>query len=231
MGGIYLLFPTLMAIFSSLLFVRAGAIALMLTGMRYERAKFQALSAFSGTGFTTREAENVVNHPTRRKIISTLMIGGNAGIVTVIVTATTSFATTPRYEILFNVLALALGLVLIYAIARHAGFMGRWESIVEHWLEKHSATFEYGPVEELLHLAEGFGLVKLEVPEDSPLIGQTIIDLGGNRKETLVLGIERDRNWIPARHLHDPLEAGDHLIIYGNLGTLKKEFETIQESA
>jgi hypothetical protein len=225
MGGIYLLFPTLMAIFISLLFVRAGAIALMLTGMRYERAKFQALSAFSGTGFTTREAENVVNHPTRRKIISTLMIGGNAGIVTVIVTATTSFATTPGYDIVFNVLALALGLVIIYAIARHAGFMGRWEAFVERWLERHSA-FEYASTEELLHLAEGFGLVRLEVAEDSPLIGQTIIDIGDKHKDTLVLGIERKRAWIPARHIREPIEADDQLIIYGKLSTLKQEFDT-----
>jgi len=227
MGGLYLLFPTLLAIFFSLLFVRAGAIGLMLTGMRYERAKFQALSAFSGTGFTTREAEHVVNHPTRRKIISTLMIGGNAGIVTVIVTATTSFAVTPGYDIIFNVLALVLGLTLIYAIARHAGFMGRWESIVEHWLERHSTTFEYAPVEELLHLAEGFGLVKLEIAEESPLVGQSIIDIGGTHPDTLVLGIERDRNWIPARRLlHDPIEADDRLIIYGRLSKLREEFDS-----
>ncbi|HKJ84386.1 MAG TPA: TrkA C-terminal domain-containing protein [Mariprofundaceae bacterium] len=227
MSGLYLLFPTLLAIFFSLLFVRAGAIGLMLTGMRYERAKFQALSAFSGTGFTTREAEHVVNHPTRRKIISTLMIGGNAGIVTVIVTATTSFAVTPGYDIIFNVLALVLGLALIYAIARHAGFMGRWESIVEHWLERHSTTFEYAPVEELLHLAEGFGLVKLEIAEESSLVGQSIIEIGGTHPDTLVLGIERDRNWIPARHLlHDPIEADDRLIIYGRLSKLREEFDS-----
>ena len=92
MNGLYYLVPTLIAIVISLLIVRAGAIALMMTGMSFDKAKFQALSAFSGTGFTTHEAERVVNNARRRKIVSWLMILGNAGIVTVIVTATSSFA-------------------------------------------------------------------------------------------------------------------------------------------
>jgi Trk-type K+ transport system membrane component len=94
MGGIYFLLPTLLVIFFSFLIVRAGAIALMMTGMDEKRARFQALSAFSGTGFTTREAEFVVTHPKRRRIVSWLMILGNAGIVTVIVTGTSSLART-----------------------------------------------------------------------------------------------------------------------------------------
>jgi hypothetical protein len=49
-------------------------------------ARFQALSAFSGTGFTTREAERIVNHPRRRKIVIYLIMLGNAGIVSVIAT-------------------------------------------------------------------------------------------------------------------------------------------------
>ena len=70
----------------SYLIVRIGAIALELTGMERAKARFQALSAFTGTGFTTREAEAVINHPRRRKIVTYLMILGNAGIVTVIAT-------------------------------------------------------------------------------------------------------------------------------------------------
>jgi Trk-type K+ transport system membrane component len=93
MGGLYFFLPTLLVVFLSFLIVRAAAIALMMTGMDEKRARFQALSAFSGTGFTTKEAEFVVNNPLRRRIISWLMILGNAGIVTVIVTATSSLVT------------------------------------------------------------------------------------------------------------------------------------------
>jgi len=92
MDGLYFLVPTLLVIFVSFLVIRAAAIALMITGMSEKRAGFQALSAFTGTGFTTKEAEHVVNNPLRRRIISWVMILGNVGIVTVIITATSSLS-------------------------------------------------------------------------------------------------------------------------------------------
>ena len=68
MSSLYFLFPSLLAILVSFLFVRAASIALMMTGLEKHKARFQAISAFSGTGFTTKEAELIVNHPVRRKI-------------------------------------------------------------------------------------------------------------------------------------------------------------------
>ncbi|MBE3143376.1 MAG: hypothetical protein IMZ61_05555, partial [Planctomycetes bacterium] len=50
-----LLFLTLIII--SFIVVRIGAIAFQLTGLEWSLAKFQALSCFTGTGFTTKEAE------------------------------------------------------------------------------------------------------------------------------------------------------------------------------
>ncbi|MCX6005379.1 MAG: potassium transporter TrkA, partial [Chloroflexi bacterium] len=43
-----------------------GSVALEATGMQRSRAHFQALSALSGTGFTTKDSEAVVNHSVRR---------------------------------------------------------------------------------------------------------------------------------------------------------------------
>ncbi|MGB2842633.1 MAG: TrkA C-terminal domain-containing protein [Halobacteriota archaeon] len=124
MDGLYFLVPTLLVVFVSFLIVRAAAIALMMTGMDRKRAVFQALSAFSGTGFTTKKAESIVNHPERRRIVSWLMILGNAGIVTVIITATSSLVTSKGYQLSINVLVLLVGIYLIYKIATHKGFIG-----------------------------------------------------------------------------------------------------------
>jgi hypothetical protein len=63
LGGIYFLLPALFVIFVSFLIITAAAIALMMTSIDEKKARFQALSAFSGTEFTTREAEFMVNHP------------------------------------------------------------------------------------------------------------------------------------------------------------------------
>lgn len=225
MEGLYFLAPTLLAILISMLFVRAGAIALTMTGMHYEQAKFQALSAFTSTGFTTREAEKVVNHPVRRKIISALMIGGYAGVAAVIVSATSSLAASSAKDLPRTVLVLVVGLIVIYFIARSTGLMQRWENFVERFL-RHRYVFEYEQVEELLHLTEGYGLVKMEITADSLLLGQSIVQIGKTRKDSLILGVERGKSWLHARQMKDPVEVGDQLVIYGHLERLKEEFES-----
>ncbi len=72
--------------------VKLGSIAFQLTGMEPKMAMFQSLSAFTNTGFTTSDAETVVQHRKRRMIATILIILGYIGIVGVIVTLIRSFA-------------------------------------------------------------------------------------------------------------------------------------------
>ena len=78
----------------SIFVVRIAAVALRLTGMSESSARFQALSAFTGTGFTTSEAETIVNYPLRRRIASLLMIVGNMGLISVFATVVVSLINT-----------------------------------------------------------------------------------------------------------------------------------------
>src|ERR687886_29527 len=82
----------LAVVVASLLITRVGAVALMLTGMSRESSRFQARSAFFGVGFTTAEAEAVVSHPVRRRIIAWLILLGNAGVISVLGTLIISFS-------------------------------------------------------------------------------------------------------------------------------------------
>lgn len=219
MNGLYILGPTLLTILISMMIVRAGAIALTMTGISYHKAKFQSLSAFSGTGFTTREAELVVNHPTRRLIISWMMILGNAGIVAMIITTTTSFIETDFEVLPLNLLVLAGGIVAIYLVATRTKLAGYWEAFIERRLAK-TSLFEEGTVEELLHLTEGYGLVRVQLTSGSPLVGQTIAATGIPEKGFRILGIERDGDWIAAPRSMQELQQGDHIVVYGRLSEL-----------
>jgi hypothetical protein len=223
MQGLYFLFPTWLAILISFLFVRAAAIALMMTGMDKNRAGFQALSAFSGTGFTTKEAELIVNHPTRRKIIRWLMIMGNAGIVTVIVTGTSSMASSSGYGLSINILLLILGIYFIYRLAKSRGFVYKWEHFIEKRLVK-SHQFDESTTEDLLHFLEGYGCVKIIIAEESPFISQSLAALRLTEKKILVLGIERDKEWIPTPKAKETINKDDRLIVYGPLADLKAQF-------
>ena len=220
MSGIYFLFPTLFIIFISFLVVRAAAIALMLTGLDKKSAVFQSLSSFTGTGFTTREAEKVINHPVRRKIISWLMILGNAGIVSVIISATSSFVTSTSYILPINVFLLLLGIALIYKIATYKGFIRRWESFIEDKLAK-SSYFEEEAVEDLLHFLEGYGLVRASIKKGSPADGVPFSECKLCHEDLVVLGIERGKKWIPIPKSDEKIREGDKMVIYGDLQSLK----------
>ena len=224
MSSLYFLFPALLAILISFLFVRASAIALMMTGLEKHKARFQALSAFSGTGFTTKEAEFVMKHPVRRKIVTWLMIMGNAGIVMVIVTATSSLATSKGSQLPINLLILVVGIFLIYKVATYRKFTKRWESFIERKLIK-SPAFEEAATEDLLHFLEGYGLIKKIIAEASPLIGSSLSECKLNERGLLVLGIERGKNWIPTPKAKEKMQEGDGIIVYGPLDKLKDIFK------
>jgi hypothetical protein len=219
MSGFYFLLPTLLVIFLSYFIVRAAAIALMLTGLSEKKARFQALSAFSGTGFTSKEAEYVMNHPMRRKIVSWLMMLGNAGVATVIVTATSSFVISEDKALPTNVLILLGGLLIIYFIATRKGLVRRWENFIENRLMQYSG-FEEGATEDLLHLIEGYGLVRAIIKEGSPLIG-AIGELKLTTKGLLILGIERGKGWTPIPKATEKIAKGDRVVIYGPYDALK----------
>ncbi|MFO7968339.1 MAG: TrkA C-terminal domain-containing protein [Archaeoglobaceae archaeon] len=222
-SGLYLLLPTILVIFFSFLIVRAAAIALMMTGMDESRARFQARSAFTGTGFTTREAELVVNHPKRRQIISWLMVLGNAGIITIIVTGTSSLVGSEGIEIPIDILGLLVGIFLIYKIGSHTGFTRRWERFIEDRLSK-SAVLEEEITEKLLHFLEGYSLVRVMVKKDSSLVGKTLDDEQLTEKRLLVLGIERGSNWIPVPSSDQEIKEDDRLVVYGPLKVLRNTF-------
>ncbi len=225
MPGLYFLFPTLLIILVSFLLVRAAAIGLMMTGLDEKKARFQALSAFTGTGFTTREAETVVNNPVRRRIVSWLMILGNAGIVSLIVTTTSSFIGGKGSDIAINVLVLSAGLYLIYKFITRKGLIRRWEDFV-HEKFVQSGAFEEGITEDLVHLIEGYGMVRATMTENSPFVGKTLGENKMTLKKLLVFGIERGGKWISAPSSKELIQPGDKIVVYGPLEVLRTHMKS-----
>ncbi|MCP5381047.1 MAG: hypothetical protein H6912_01635 [Kordiimonadaceae bacterium] len=215
--SIYFLIPTLLAVALSMLVVRAGAIALVITGMNYEKAKFQAWSAFSGTGFTTQEAEKIVNNPKRRKIITWLMILGNAGVVTVIVTATSSFTNAQGLEAGRNALILFAGLGAGYFIVRHTSLIHIWEKYSHDFLTKLDIFSDDSSIDELLHVNEGYGVIRLRLDENLEANFKYVSDITDRLHDGLILGLENENGWIAAPDKETSVSAGDTLTIYGKL--------------
>ncbi len=224
MSGLFLLLPTFLVIILSLLIVWAGGIALAMTGMDEKKARFQALSAFTRTGFTTKEAELITKNPRRRTIITWLMVLGNAGIITVIVTATSSLASTTNGPALAIGIALLIVIVVLtYLIAKYTPLVKIWRRFIEKKFVD-SEFFEEGVSEDLLHLSEGYGLIKIFVTGSSPLIGHTLSEANMLENGFWVVGIERGKDWISLPRSREKITEKDRLIVYGNIDQLKSLF-------
>jgi hypothetical protein len=203
----------------SYLIVRIGAIALEMTGMERSRARFQALSAFSGTGFTTREAESVVSHPRRRKIVTYLMILGNAGIVSVIATFVLSLKETGVFRPSLNLVIIIVSIFILYRIASQRKFAQKLTKRIRELL-KEKLHFEKVYVEELLQQADGYGIARIIVAKKSKVAGSTLSKSGFTERDLIVLSIERDKEVIHVPGAEATIRVGDRLICYGKLDNL-----------
>jgi len=221
MATIFLIIPVILIIVLSAVVVKIGAVALKLTGVDEERAFFQALSAFTGTGFTTRDAELVVSNKIRRGIIMRLMILGNAGIITVIVTFIISFVKGGGGPAPIKVVILIGGLYLFYRVLSNKKIMRRLTKKIEKKLRQ-MGTVDKRPFEEVLHLAEDYGIVEIGVREGFVDAGLTLAESKLSEKNTLVIAIEREGRIIPVPRGDDKMKLGDTLICYGKLKDLKE---------
>lgn len=87
-----------------------------LTGMSYEKAKFQVISLLTGTGFTTIESEGMILTKRRRKLAQTIMLFSyifNISIVSLIVNVFMSTSSSSNTEVKIGLLFTAWNIVLI----------------------------------------------------------------------------------------------------------------------
>lgn len=216
--------------------VRIGQAAFELTGLNSDQAHFQALSAFTRTGFTTQEAELIVAHKQRRKIASTLMILGNAGVVTLIATLVNSMrpdeASTTLVPVfkkgipVFLVPYVNLSIVLILLFLIYRGFRSSKLSnkLMEKIQQKMVDKKFIQPVcfEELLLNAKGYGISQVEITQNNPLLGKTLTESKLREHDILVLSVERGDEHIINPSPKIKFAPQDRLVCFGRLDSIRE---------
>jgi len=207
----------------SMVITRIATTALSLTGLSWEVAKFQARSAFTSTGFTTQEAESVVNHPVRRNIIMWLMIAKSAGMVSIIISLILSFASSGEHELsrLSRLGWLLAGVLLLWILAR-SKFLEYWmRSIIKRALGRWTGL-EVRDYTELLNLSGEYTVRELKVKEQDWLADKKLEECRLHDEGVLILGINRpDGSYVGAPTADTKIYAGDLLILYGRSKTLQ----------
>lgn len=189
-----------------------GSLAFEVTGLSRSQARFQALSALTGTGFTTAEAEQVVSHPRCRSILAWLIFIGNTGIAAFIILLI-SYARSGIKPVsaLFITIMLALVLFIVLLIAF------RVFDKLSNWLV---ALLRRGKpaivAEGIVYQAGGYGLSRVRVTA----IGLSLGDIPLAKRGVTILAIERGGLTLPSPKPADSLQEGDFLLCYGRLKDL-----------
>jgi hypothetical protein len=204
-----------------LLITRVATVALMMTGMSLEHARFQARSAFTGTGFTTSEAEAVVTHAARRRIVMTLMLVSGAGAVSVLGALILSFAgvdsTVGGLRRAVIIVAALSGLLWL---ARSRPVDRVLRRAIERALERF-ASMEVSDYVALLHLRGEWRVAQVPVTEGDWISARPLGNLGLPEEGVTVLGVTRaDHTWVGAPNADLRVAAGDLVVLYGRKAML-----------
>jgi hypothetical protein len=210
----------LVVVLISLIVTRVATVALIATGMSRETARFQARSAFTGTGFTTRESELVVGHPIRRRIVLALMLAGNAGLVAVVASLMLGFTRGGQGAAGFRVLELVLGLAALFLAARSRWVDRRLTPLIARALSRW-ADLGVRDYAGLLELEHGYRVLELMVRPGDWVAGRTLAELTLRDEGIVVLGVRRSGGgWVGAPGGATRVEGGDTLVCYGREGAL-----------
>lgn len=223
MIGIIGVVAVLTVLWISLFVTRLAAIALALTGLSWEAARFQARSAFTGTGFTTREAEKVVNHPVRRKIIMLLMVTRSAGLISIIISLILSFGGSgEESERLYRLMGLIAGIIVLWFVAK-SRYVDRYLTKVIEWALARWTDLNTKDYESLLKLSGEYTVKELAVKENDWLAEKNLRDCRLVKEGIIVLGIYRDSgDYIGAPKADTKIYPDDQLILYGRARNLKE---------
>jgi len=199
----------------SMFVTRIGAVALRLTGMAPEAARFQARSALTGAGFTTAESEQIVTHPVRRKVVGTLMLLGNLGIVAASGTLILSLVGIEEKADSMRLVVLAIGLIALYFFAM-SKVIDRAMCGVIAWALARYTEIETRDFTTLLHIRGGYQIGEIRIERDDRINGKTLAEAGLSDSGVLVLGIgSADGAFEGAPRASHRIVAGETLIVYG----------------
>lgn len=206
----------------SILITRIATVMLTHTGLSQETARFQARSAISGTGFTTAEAERVVRHPLRRRIVMVLMLLGNAGIVGAVSTLMLALINAHNSgSLLPRVVLLAAGLALLWGIAASPWVDRGLGRIIDRALKRYT-QLEVRDFASLLRLSGAYRVVEIAVEPEDWMCGRSLAELKLRDEGIIVLGIQRGSDtYLGVPKGENVIVAGDVLMAYGRADRLE----------
>ena len=230
-----ILFVVVMII--AFIIVRIGAIAFQLTGLEWSVAKFQALSCFTSTGFTTSEAELIVTNRQRRRIASILIVLGHAGLVTMIATLANSLRaqriiqeklTKPLLPVRIpealvpwiNLAVIGIVLYILYKVSTNSRFVKKLTNFLRRRIIRRE-LIQRVSFEELMLATGGYGVARIALCSGSPVLNKTLSESALRSQDITVLAIKRDGKTTANPRANTELLLNDELLCFGKLENVR----------
>lgn len=198
-----------------------------LTGISYEKARFQVISLLTGTGFTTAESEGMLVTKKRRKLAQNIMLFSyifNISIVSIFVNVFMSTSNTTANEIKIAILLTMWNIVLMIFL--------RKSRIVKNLIDNlASKIFDYRmkKKENYISIYDTFGnkiIAEVELRHlRRDLVGKTIEELQLKNKYNIqLLVIKRKEEIISQIGPDTIIQEGDTIVVFGRLKDIKTVF-------
>ena len=201
-----------------LLVLWIGSLALEATGLDRSRARFQALSALTGTGFTTSQAELIVEHVKRRRIVTYLIFLGNTailGFIVILVLYIISGIEAPSYAIL----AVTIGVIVIIALAFWFGLIDRISNIFLK-IGKRTPDNHHYRIDKVLQITGEFAVASIKLSTQIKGENISIAEAGMDLEGITVLLVQRESLIVPNPDKDFRLSPDDTIIGYGKIDAI-----------
>jgi len=165
--------------------------------------------------------EKLNGNRTRRRIVTILIILGNAGTVTVIATLVASFTQVSGYAWFFIRLAIIVGGIFgLYQLIIRSNVSRR----VPAWLQRPvmNRILRGAPaVEEIFHVEKNWAISLVMIKEGSNSIGLSVADIAAEG-DIEILGIDRIDTYLTRPDREEKIVEGDRLLVYANRKSVKR---------
>ncbi|MET3727391.1 hypothetical protein ABID52_000972 [Fictibacillus halophilus] len=200
--------------------IEINVLLFTLTGLKKEIARFQVISMFTATGFTTGESELILEHPVRRRLSTFLILFGVFSLAVIISSISNILSDEFRSIELGIIILVLISLYLILSIPKLKKYM-------KHSFESHmekSYNLADLPLRDVMYFEEDDIVVELPIHKDSKIMGKKLKDVIQVDDDLIVLFIKRGDVTVRKDSYTTEIQEGDMLVLYGHQSSLQERF-------
>jgi hypothetical protein len=195
------------------------------TGLKKEIARFQVISMFTATGFTTGESELILGHPIRRRLSTFLILFGVFSLA-VVISSISNILSDEFRSIELGIIFLVL--IAIYLILSVRSLQKKLQKTFKKHLHKKYSLRDL-PIREVLFMDENDIVLELPIHSNSSIIGKTLGEVTKQDDDLIALFIKRGDITIRKEASSTSIQEGDIVFLYGSEEEISARFKDEME--